>query len=106
MQHPTGEVWSRRCVLPGSLSGSSGSLPDVYRFLLTKQWIALGLLMVAAAATMVGLGVWQLHRYHYRDDLNTRIDAADANPPRPLAEVLTAPSSGAGSVGPAPAPEQ
>ena len=73
----------------------------MYRFLLSKQWIALGLLMVTAAAVMVWLGVWQLHRYQYRTDLNTRIDAA-ASQVRPLTEVLTAPAGVPGSVGPAP----
>jgi cytochrome oxidase assembly protein ShyY1 len=63
----------------------------VYRFLATPRWIGLGLLMTLAAATMVGLGLWQLDRYHYRDDINTRIDAAADHPPRQLADVLAGP---------------
>src|SRR5262245_31120470 len=47
--------------------------------------------MAMAAATMVGLGVWQLHRYHYRSDVNARIDAATQAAPRAIAEVLAAP---------------
>lgn len=78
----------------------------MYRFLLTRQWIALALLMAAAAAAMVGLGVWQLHRYHYRTDINTRIDAGAASAPQQIGDVLAAPGSGAGSVGPAPSAAQ
>jgi cytochrome oxidase assembly protein ShyY1 len=63
----------------------------VYRFLATPRWIGLGLLMTLAAATMVGLGLWQLDRYHYRDDINTRIDAAATHPPLQLADVLAGP---------------
>lgn len=59
--------------------------------------------MVLASATMVGLGMWQLDRYHYRSDLNARIDAATQAPPRPLTEVLGAPPEE--GVGPAPQPE-
>jgi cytochrome oxidase assembly protein ShyY1 len=72
----------------------------VYRFLLTPRWLGLALLMTLASATMVGLGVWQLHRYQYRSEINARIDAATETPPRPLAEVLVAP--GDGKVGSAP----
>src|SRR6185436_14218932 len=72
--------------------GERGNLPVVYRFLWSPRWIGLGLLMTLAAATMVGLGLWQLARYHYRSDINTRIDAASANPPQPLASVLAPPA--------------
>jgi cytochrome oxidase assembly protein ShyY1 len=71
----------------------------VYRFLLSRQWIALGLLMVLAAATMVCLGLWQLSRYQHRSAINARIDAATQVPPRPLTEALPAP---AGNTGPVP----
>jgi len=73
----------------------------VYRFLLTPRWLGLGLLMVLASATMVGLGVWQLNRYHYRSDINARIDAATQSPPRQLQAVLAPPPAG-GGVGPGP----
>jgi cytochrome oxidase assembly protein ShyY1 len=59
--------------------------------------------MALAAATMVGLGLWQLTRYHLRSEINARIDAAAQAPPQPLAEVLR-PPTGPG-VGPAPSPE-
>ena len=74
----------------------------MYRFLLSPRWIGLGLLMTLAAATMVGLGLWQLDRYHYRSDINARIDAATVNPPVPLTAAVDAPSGSAGSVGAAP----
>ena len=75
----------------------------MYRFLLSPRWIGLGLLMTLAAATMVGLGLWQLSRYHYRSDINARIDAAAQQPPVPLADVLAAPDGG--PVGSAPSAE-
>jgi cytochrome oxidase assembly protein ShyY1 len=81
-----------------------GSLPDVYRFLLTPRWIALALLMTLAAATMVGLGLWQLSRYHERTDINAQIDAAAQAPPQQLAEVLAPPAGG--RVGTAPTAEE
>ena len=75
----------------------------MYRFLLSPRWIGLGLLMTLAAATMVGLGLWQLSRYHFRSDINARIDAAGQHAPLPLGDVLAAP--GDGRVGAAPAAE-
>jgi len=76
---------------------------DVYRFLLSPRWIGLGLLMTLAAAGMVGLGLWQLDRYHYRSEINARIDAAGVRDPLPLAQVLAAPAPvRAGVVGSAP----
>jgi cytochrome oxidase assembly protein ShyY1 len=72
----------------------------MYRFVLSARWIGLGLLMTLAAATMVGLGFWQLDRYYFRTAINNRIDAATAAAPVPLATVLTAPGATPGSVGP------
>jgi cytochrome oxidase assembly protein ShyY1 len=75
----------------------------VYRFLLSPRWIGLGLLMTLAAATMVGLGLWQLDRYHTRTNINNEIDGASGRPPVPLAQALSAPSPvRAGVVGAAP----
>jgi len=59
----------------------------VYRFLLSPRWIGLGLLMILAAATMVGLGLWQLDRYHLRSAINARIDSAATRAPVPLDQV-------------------
>ena len=75
----------------------------VYRFLLTPRWVGLALLMAAAAAVMVGLGLWQLDRYELRSAINARIDAATTAPPRGLTDVLAAP--GAAGVGPPPGRE-
>jgi cytochrome oxidase assembly protein ShyY1 len=77
----------------------------VYRFLLNPRWIGLGLLMTLAATAMVGLGLWQLDRYHLRAGINARIDDAAARPPAPLAQVLVAPRPVAGSVGAGPDPD-
>ena len=73
----------------------------MYRFVFSARWIGLGLLMTLAAATMVGLGFWQLDRYYFRTAINNRIDAATAAAPVPLGSVLSAPSGPApGTVGP------
>jgi cytochrome oxidase assembly protein ShyY1 len=73
----------------------------MYRFVLTRRWIGLGLLMTLAAAVMVGLGFWQLDRYYYRTSINNRIDTATAAAPVPLGTVLRPPASTApGMVGP------
>jgi cytochrome oxidase assembly protein ShyY1 len=70
----------------------------VYRFLATRKWIAFSTLMVLLAAAMVGLGLWQLSRYHERAAANARIDAAGRAEPVPLGRVLAvgqAPPAGA-----------
>ena len=73
----------------------------MYRFLLTPRWLAGALLALAAAAVMVLLGDWQLHRYQERSAINERIDAADSTTAVPLASVLTAPTA-PGTAGPPP----
>ena len=73
----------------------------MYRFLLTPRWIGGLALAVAAAAVMVFLGVWQLHRYEERTAINNRIDSADAVQAVAMESVMTRPSA-AGSAGPAP----
>jgi cytochrome oxidase assembly protein ShyY1 len=73
----------------------------VYRFLLTPRWLAGAALAVAAAAVMVLLGNWQLHRYHERSAINDRIDAADTVQAVPLTSLLRAPAT-ASAAGPAP----
>jgi cytochrome oxidase assembly protein ShyY1 len=75
---------------------------SVYRFLLSPRWLGLGLVMSLAAATMVGLGLWQLERYHQRSAINARIDGA--GDPVPMATVLTPPPTG--GVGAPPAAER
>jgi len=70
----------------------------VYRFLLTTRWLGFAALMLALAAAMVGLGFWQLSRYHERSSVNARIDAALRAEPVPVGQVLpvgVAPTAGA-----------
>ena len=62
----------------------------VYRFLLAPRWLAFAALMLLAAATMVGLGRWQLARYHERSAINARIDAAGGTAPVAVTGVLRA----------------
>jgi cytochrome oxidase assembly protein ShyY1 len=45
----------------------------VYRFLLTRQWVILTLLVLAMIPTMVELGFWQLHRHENRVEQNALI---------------------------------
>jgi cytochrome oxidase assembly protein ShyY1 len=70
----------------------------VYRFLLTPRWLGFAALMLALSAGMVGLGCWQLARYHERVAANARVDAALRADPVPAAQVLQvgrAPATGA-----------
>lgn len=50
----------------------------------------LGLTLAAslAFAILIGLGVWQVHRLAWKEDLLARVAALRAAPPRPLAEIL------------------
>jgi cytochrome oxidase assembly protein ShyY1 len=63
---------------------------SVYGFLRSPRWIGLGLLMTLLAAVMVGLGFWQLDRYHQRSAVNARVDAGSSAAPVPLSSVLPA----------------
>jgi cytochrome oxidase assembly protein ShyY1 len=60
----------------------------VYRFLLTRQWVILTLVALLLIPSMIGLGVWQLHRHDQRQALNRVIEASLAAKPVP-AESLT-----------------
>jgi cytochrome oxidase assembly protein ShyY1 len=59
----------------------------VYRFLLTPRWLGFAALAVVLSATMVGLGFWQLDRYHARHAFNVRVSQAAKAAPVPLATV-------------------
>jgi len=52
--------------------------------------------MVALSAIMVGLGFWQLDRYHIRHGMNAGIDRANATAPVPISNVIspTRPATG------------
>ena len=69
----------------------------MYRFLATPRWLGLAALMAAAAAVMVGLGLWQLDRYQTRTAINERITQAASAAPAPVADVLPAPRAGGGA---------
>ena len=60
----------------------------MYRFLLTRRWLGLAALMAGLAVVMVGLGNWQLDRYHQKTAINDRIDAAATAAPVPVTNVL------------------
>ncbi len=62
----------------------------VYRFLLSRQWVILTLIMLALIPTMIELGFWQLHRHEHKVALNRVIAESLAAKPVP-AESLTAP---------------
>ncbi|WP_338090674.1 SURF1 family protein [Planosporangium thailandense] len=74
----------------------------MYRFLATPRWLGLAALSLLLAAVMVGLGDWQLHRYHERSAINARIDAGSSGPAVPITRVLPAPGGAHGQVGPPP----
>lgn len=61
-----------------------------YAFLLRPRWLVFGLVALLAAGTMVGLGRWQLSRYHERSAINARIDNAATAPPRPVTDIMAA----------------
>ncbi|HKE64021.1 MAG TPA: SURF1 family protein [Micromonosporaceae bacterium] len=61
----------------------------MYRFLTTPKWLGFAALMVALSAIMVGLGFWQLDRYHIRHGMNVGIDHANATAPVPIGNVIS-----------------
>ncbi len=52
-----------------------------------RRLLGPGLMSLAMFATLMGLGVWQLHRLAWKQALLAEIDAAVARPPAPLAAV-------------------
>ncbi|BCB87316.1 SURF1 family cytochrome oxidase biogenesis protein [Phytohabitans suffuscus] len=62
----------------------------MYRFLLTPRWLGFAALIGVAAAVMVMLGNWQLHRYQERSATNERIDESSRGEPVPLPEEVPA----------------
>jgi cytochrome oxidase assembly protein ShyY1 len=79
------------------------TVTGVYRFLLTPRWLGYLALTLVGAAVMVGLGFWQLDRFHERNAINQRIEAGASGPSVVLGERIGAPTGGAGTAGPAPA---
>jgi cytochrome oxidase assembly protein ShyY1 len=62
----------------------------VYRFLLSRQWVILTLLVVVLIPTMVQLGFWQFHRHYHKVAQNQLIAGNIAAKPKPVGE-LTSP---------------
>ncbi len=62
----------------------------VYRFLLTRQWVIVTLLVLALIPTMVELGFWQLHRHEHRVAQNALITRNLEAAPAPVTR-LTSP---------------
>lgn len=62
----------------------------MYGFLATRRWLGFAALALVLAAVMVGLGCWQLARYHQRSTANAAIDAAARAQPVPLGQVVPA----------------
>ncbi len=64
----------------------------VYRFLLSRQWVILTLVVLVLVPTMIELGFWQLHRHERRVALNQAIAGSLAERPVPV-ESLTSPGA-------------
>lgn len=62
----------------------------VYRFLLTRQWVILTLIVLVLIPTMVELGFWQLHRHEHRVTQNALITKNLEAAPAPVSR-LTSP---------------
>jgi len=62
----------------------------VYRFLLTRQWLLLALLVLVLIPTMVELGFWQLHRHEHKVAQNALISRSLEAEPVPVTS-LTSP---------------
>ncbi|WP_019545527.1 SURF1 family protein [Streptomyces sulphureus] len=56
----------------------------MYRFLLTRQWVALTLLGLLLIPVMIKLGFWQYHRHEDRVARNDQVAAALAAPAVPV----------------------
>ncbi|MEU6773023.1 SURF1 family protein [Streptomyces sp. NPDC046759] len=61
-----------------------------YRFLLSRQWVILGIVAIALIPTMIRLGFWQKHRYEERTARNDLVSSALHAEPVPV-ERLTSP---------------
>jgi len=79
------------------------TVTGVYRFLLTPRWLGYLALTLVGSAVMVGLGFWQLDRFHERNAINNRIESGASGTSVELSERVGAPTGGAGTSGPAPA---
>ncbi|MGW1467472.1 SURF1 family cytochrome oxidase biogenesis protein [Streptomyces sp. NPDC002308] len=62
----------------------------MYRFLLTRQWVLVTLLVLVLIPTMVELGFWQLHRHQHKVAQNALIARNLSAAPEPV-QRLTSP---------------
>ncbi len=76
--------------LPSGARPRRGTVEDVYRFLLSRQWVILTLVGLVLIPVMIELGFWQLHRHQARVERNEQIERAVEAEPVPV-ERLTAP---------------
>jgi cytochrome oxidase assembly protein ShyY1 len=60
----------------------------MYRFLVSRRWIAAAAVVAAFSVACVELGLWQLRRLDQRKTLNAAISSSIHQPAAPLAEVL------------------
>ncbi|MGH2794499.1 MAG: SURF1 family cytochrome oxidase biogenesis protein [Actinomycetota bacterium] len=70
----------------------------MYRFLLTRRWLTAGLVVLAAAVTMIALGLWQLRRADEVKSANRLVRARLAAGPVAIDEVLGSESDRATAV--------
>ncbi|MBT2395076.1 SURF1 family protein [Streptomyces sp. ISL-100] len=61
----------------------------MYRFLLSRQWVILTLLMLVLIPTMVELGFWQLHRHEHRVAQNKLISGNLRAKPLPVGDITS-----------------
>jgi len=66
------------------------SLSDVYRFLLKPAWILSHIFVLACVVAFVNLGLWQLRRLDERKSYNAQVEAAEAQAPELVADLLPA----------------
>lgn len=62
----------------------------MYRFLLKPRWILSHLIVASVVVLFVALGFWQLNRLDERRSTNTEVEAAEAQPAMPVAELVPA----------------
>ncbi len=61
----------------------------VFRFLLSRRWLGLLLVVILVGVACVELGLWQFHRYHSRHDGNIVTRANLAENPTPVDDVMS-----------------
>lgn len=67
-----------------------------YAFLRTRRWVGIAVLTVVVALVCGVLGTWQLGRHEYRAEAIARVAANSGQPPVPLADLLTSPTTEVG----------